>query len=553
MSRQELAHLVATRTASRLWARDLSVFSAASDPVVHAAIMNRLGWLDAPAVMTAHLPVIAEVTASVRRDGLSQICLLGMGGSSLCADVLRRTLAAPDVRERMQVLDTTDERAVRSVTAALDPARTVFVVASKSGSTVEVTALEAHFRAWVTRGIGENVGRRFMAITDPGTSLVAHASAHAYRHTFINPADIGGRYSALSLFGLVSAALMDLSPARLLERGGRMAEACRADSAENPGLALGAFMATHAQHGRDKLTVLLPSPLASLGSWIEQLVAESTGKRGTGVLPIVDEPPASADAYGDDRAFVLVTAPGDAVAFAREAALTAAGHPVCRIDTTQDDLGAEFFRWEFATAIAGASLNVNPFDEPDVREAKARTSTILAGPRPLVVSPPLTARDGVLVRTHPASLETRLGTGTFVALLDYLPLDDRRAGTVAKLRADIRARTGAATTHGLGPRYLHSTGQFHKGGANTGLFLLLTADDATETAVPGETYSFSLLKHAQALGDFDALCANGRHVIHLHIADKDADFSGEMEKAIHWAMTQYGHGATTGMDAARFT
>ncbi len=537
LPQETLVQLSATRLASRLWARDTSVFSAAQDPDVREAILHRLGWLDAPGAMVLYLAEIEGVAASVRRDNLTHVCLLGMGGSSLCAEVLRLTLAAPELKSRMIVLDTTDERAVRAVTTTLTPAETLFVVASKSGSTVEVTALEAYFRAWMEAAIGARAGEHFIAITDPGTPLVAHASAHGYRHTFINPADIGGRYSALSLFGLVSAALMEIPPARLLGHAVDMAGACRADILTNPGLTLGAFMATQAKAGRDKLTLLLPPSLAPLGLWIEQLVAESTGKLGKGVLPIVDEPAANPEAYDSDRAFVLVSPPGEARAAKKLAALTRAGHPVFHLETIPDQLGGEFFRWEFATAIAGALLDVNPFDEPNVRDAKARTMAILDGPRPLVVTPPFRERDGLLERAHRPAGARLPGPGTFIALLDYLPLDQRRAETVARIRARISGHTGSATTHGLGPRYLHSTGQFHKGGTNNGLFILLTADDAIETPVPGANYSFSTLKHAQALGDFEALCANDRHVVHVHIADKDADFSAEMEKVVNAQFT----------------
>lgn len=542
-SPETLAALAASRTASRLWARDTSIFSVAHDSTVREAILNRLGWLDAPGAMILYLVEIEAVRASIRRDGLTHICLLGMGGSSLCAEVLRLTLATPEARDRMFVLDTTDERAVRTVAAELDPHRTLFIVASKSGSTVEVTALESYFRGWVQDAVGERAGERFIAITDPGTSLVTHASEHGYRHTFINPADIGGRYSALSLFGLVSASMMEIAPARLLTAGIEMANACRADSETNPGLALGEFMATQARAGRDKLTLILPPSLAALGIWIEQLVAESTGKLGCGVLPIVDEPAGTPETYGSDRAFVVVTAPDEVAASAHVAGLTTAGHPVFHIATGPERLGAEFFRWEFATAIAGAMLDVNPFDEPNVRDAKARTVAILGGPRPLVVSPPLHTHDGMFSRTHrPAGAPTP-GPGTFVAILDYLPVDPRRAGSVARVRGRIGELTGSATTHGLGPRYLHSTGQFHKGGTNNGIFLLLTAADATETTVPDADYSFSVLKHAQALGDFEALCANGRHVVHVHIADAHADFSAEMEKVVNWALSHWANEA----------
>ncbi len=534
MTRSLHDQLIHDRVASRIWHRDPSVFRAADDPTVRAAVLNRLGWLDAPVTMRAALGSIDAVVAGARRDGLTHTCLLGMGGSSLCAEVLRHTGAAPGEADRFLVLDTTDERAVRAAAATLDPRHTLFLVASKSGTTIEVIALEAFFRDWVTQRLGDAAGRHFIAITDPDTALVTHAATHGYRHTFANPADIGGRFSALSLFGLVPAALLGLTPAALLDAAGTMAAACRSDDEDNPGLALGAFMADHARLGRDKLTILLPPPLATLGLWIEQLVAESTGKLGRGVLPVVDEPVGAPDGglddYGHDRAFVLVSDPDDDSAIPRRVALAAAGHPVLHLQSTPRDLGAEFFRWEFATAVAGLALDVNPFDEPNVREAKARTQALLDTPGPLRVEPPLVARDGVRGRSFRPDAPNP--AGGFVAILDYLPADDRRPAVVTRVRQVIRRQARAATTYGTGPRYLHSTGQFHKGGTNAGVFLLLTAGDATTTPVPGAAYSFSLLKHAQALGDFDALCANGRHVIHFHIDDPSADFSAELERLL---------------------
>lgn len=534
-----LTDLMARRTASRLWQRDTSVFSVAADPAVRAAIEHRLGWLDAPARMRTELDAISHLTRAVAADGLTHLAVLGMGGSSLCAEVLRQTLAPAAVRPQVHVLDTTDERAVRTAAAALPPARTLFIVASKSGSTIEVSSLEAYFRAWLTAAGAAAPGRHFVAITDPGTTLVAHASAHHYRQTFINPADIGGRFSALSLFGLVPAALMGIDPASLLDAATPMVDACRSDDEANPGMALGAFMAGEAAAGRNKLTLLLPPALAAMGLWVEQLVAESTGKLGRGVLPIVDEPdagPQQIAEYRSDRAFVLVSEPGDAAADTRRRALAAAGHPVFHMHSSPRDLGAEFFRWEFATAVAGVALDVNPFDEPNVRDAKTRTQALLSAGGPLRVDPPLVAREGVLGRSHrPDAAADGL---PFVAILDYLPQDDRREATVARVRAAIRRRTGAATTYGVGPRYLHSTGQFHKGGTNAGMFLLLTAADASDTAVPGAGYSFSTLKHAQALGDFDALAANGRHVVHFHISDPHADFSAVLETLVRRSLEQ---------------
>lgn len=523
--------------ASRLWTKDVDVFSVASDPAARASINNRLGWLNAPDEMRARLDDVRAVARAVKDDGLTSVCLLGMGGSSLCAEVLRLTLASAEMRAHVHVLDTTDERAILAASEALSPASTVFIVASKSGSTIEVTALEAHFRAWVERAGIANPGRHFIAVTDPGTSMVAHATAHGYRHIFINPEDIGGRFSALSLFGLVPAALMGIDPAVLLDGAAPMVDACRSDDEDNPGLALGRYMADHALDGRDKLTLLLPPPLSALGLWVEQLVAESTGKQGRGVLPIVDEPltaPGHLDDYGRDRAFVLVTDPADDTALERRQALIGAGHPVMHLQSTPLDLGAEFFRWEFATAVAGALLDVNPFDEPNVRDAKSRTQALLSRGEPLPVDPPLAARGKFLGRSHRTKhMDT---AGSFVAILDYLPQDARRADAVAQIRAAIRRRTKAATTYGAGPRYLHSTGQFHKGGTNSGLFLLLTGADATSTQVPGADYTFSRLKHAQALGDYEALAANDRHVVHFHVADAHADFSAALETLVNEAL-----------------
>lgn len=527
-----LSRLIDSQAASRLWHRDTSVFTAASDPAVRDAILNRLGWLDAPAAMRAHLDDVRALAQAAAADGLTHLCLLGMGGSSLCAEVLRLTLASPDAAGRLHVLDTTDERAVRTVADTLDPASTLFIVASKSGSTIEVTALEAFYREWVhSAGISEP-GRHFVAITDPGTSLQAHAAAHAYRHTFINPPDIGGRFSALSLFGLVPTVLLGVNPAILLDGADGIVAASRRDDAENAAMALGAYMAEHALAGRDKLTIVLPPSLAALGLWIEQLVAESTGKQGVGVLPIVDEPLGAAGDYARDRAFVVVD-DGTGTQEALRQSLVQAGHPVLSWTATPADLGGEFFRWEFATAIAGIVLNVNPFDEPNVRDAKARTTALLAA-LPLTVAPPLVHRHGVWSRAHTPSGGDR--AGGFIAILDYLPLDANRATVVAQVRRTLRARTTAATTYGAGPRYLHSTGQYHKGGTNNGLFLLLTGADATGTPVPGQPYTFATLKHAQALGDYDALCANGRQVIHLHVDDPQADFSQALTTLIETAL-----------------
>jgi glucose-6-phosphate isomerase len=524
--------------ADRIWRRDPAAFVGPDAPeAVQTAIRGRLGWLDAPAAMAGHEAVLAAFADEVRAAGLTHAVLLGMGGSSLCAEVLR-DVPSPGRRTdgcRLTVLDTTDERAIREVTDTLDPSRTLFVVASKSGSTLEITALEQHFWAVAEGAIGKDAGQHFVAITDPGTVLETLAARRGYRRTFINPPDIGGRYSALSLFGLVPAALLGRDLSALTASATRMADACRLEGPENPGLALGAFMAAQAEAGRDKLTVLSSPALSAFGAWIEQLVAESTGKLGQGVLPVVGEPIGPVREYGNDRAFVVIGA-GDAdpaTRFARDA--ERAGHPVLTIDTAPGDLGAEFFRWEFATAAAGAFLGVNPFDEPNVREAKTRTMAQLEARKEtglFRVEPPFARGEGYSRREFRPAQTDRPARRRYVAILDFLPADSARSKLFDRFRAALRHRLGLATTHGVGPRYLHSTGQFHKGGPNTGIFVLLTAADGSATPVPGEAYTFSALKQAQALGDFDALVANGRDVVHYHLDDPTVDFSVTLERMI---------------------
>jgi glucose-6-phosphate isomerase len=503
----------------RIWRRDSSVFLPPGAPdAAHAGVRQRLGWLDAPTAMAAHLPEIEALATVLRHDGFNEVYLLGMGGSSLCAEVLRDVVPATSGRARLSVLDTTDETAIAEATAALNPDRACFIVASKSGSTIEVTSLERHFWSLMERARGAHASRHFVAITDPDTSLVKLAAERGYRHTFENAPDIGGRFSALSLFGLVPAALIGLSPADLLQAGRNMADVCRAGGLENPALALGTFMAEAAAAHRDKLTVILPDSLAALGAWIEQLVAESTGKDGRGVLPVVGQPLESPEGYGPDRAFVVTSLGGPDDTNDSVRRIAAAGHPVFHVTAREGDVGAEFFRWEFATAVAGAVLGVNPFDEPNVREAKERTRQQLDDRRRLGrfrVDPPLEAEAGFSWRAHRAT--ERISDGRYVAILDYLPADAASRTAVAACRTDLQHAGTWAVTHGIGPRYLHSTGQYHKGGPNTGFFLLLTTDDPTATPVPGADYTFSTLKHAQALGDFDALAAAGRHVLHYHL------------------------------------
>jgi hypothetical protein len=489
-----------------------------------------------PEQAAVRIPDLKAFAEATRDDGLTDVFLLGMGGSSLCAEVLRDVPSPRSSDVRMTVLDTTDERAIRAATERMSPARSLFVVASKSGTTIEALSLEKHFRALMKDAVGANLGRHFVAITDPGTPLVALAEKHRYRHTFLNPPDIGGRYSALSLFGLVPAALLGLDLDRMLTGAREMADACRANDEQNPGLALGAFIAESAAAGRDKLTLLLTPALEPLGAWIEQLVAESTGKDGRGVLPVVGEPAGKVAEYGPDRAFVGVFSPEEETLPGVLSEFKRAGHAAFRIDASAEALGLEFFRWEFATAVAGAALGVNPFDEPNVRDAKQRTQAQLDRRRTrgsFSIMPPFEQGKGYSRReSRRADDGTPPKAGRYIAILDYLPADPRRTEMVGRLRAALRRRAGTATTHGLGPRYLHSTGQYHKGGPNSGVFLMMTAADPGVTPIPGTDFSFSTLKQAQALGDFEALAASGRHVVHYHIDDPLSDYAQELERVL---------------------
>jgi glucose-6-phosphate isomerase len=510
--------LLANRTVSRIWDRDIAAWNAAPGTAAARSIASRLGWLDVARTMPPHLDHVTRLGEATTREHVEAVYLLGMGGSSLCAEVLRSAGGVAEGHPDLIVLDTTDERAIAAAAARLNPERTWFIVASKSGGTVEVASLERFFWERVSAALGVRTGHQFIAITDPGTALETLAQTRTYGEVFLNPADIGGRFSALSLFGLVPAALIGIDPRKLLDAGAVMAEGCRQENHTNPGLELGAFIAAGALNGRDKLTVVLPPSLGSLGLWIEQLVAESTGKDGKGVLPVVDEPLGRPDEYGRDRLFVALSTEVDTPDADALKALEAAGHPVLRLSTRVDGLGAEFFRWEFATAVAGTALGINPFDEPNVSEAKEKTKAQLASfaARGRFTEPAATAG----AATVRSAIES-IGAGDYVAFLSYLPASREVERVVAEIRRALRARTLAASTFGVGPRYLHSTGQYHKGGPNTAVAFVLTGDDDTETTIPEAGYSFAVLKRAQALGDLEALEARRRRTVRLHFKNQE--------------------------------
>ena len=530
-ARRAAQTLLAQHVIGRIWRRDGSVWTDDPDGPAARSIANRLGWLDVPTGMQPELDRVEALADEVRRDGITTLYLLGMGGSSLCAEVMRAVYGERDGFPRIVVMDTTDEAAITGALASLDPARTLFLVASKSGGTIEPASMEKVFWAHMSAALGAAAGRHFIAVTDPATELAHLAEERGYRKTFLNPPDIGGRFAALSLFGLVPGAIIGGPMREMLSGGADMAEGCRQENHQNPGLELGAFIGASTTTGYDKLTVVLPPSLSALGLWIEQLVAESTGKEGNGALPVVDEPLGAPGEYESDRCFVAISTDRDTVDTERLDALEAAGFPVLRLSTRIGGLGAEFFRWEFATAVAGAILRINPFDEPNVAEAKDKTKAILAkgdftGGTPVASSAGVSVFSSRFNGSTPAEVVraavASLRANDYVSFLSYLPADPAIESAVAAIRAAIRSTARAAGTYGVGPRYLHSTGQYHKGGPNTMLAFVLTGEDETETAIPGAPFSFKQLKRAQAVGDYQTLEAHDRRTVRIHF-DRGVD------------------------------
>jgi RpiB/LacA/LacB family sugar-phosphate isomerase len=535
--RQALGRLEGLDVATRLWKKDPTLWSETG--AGRASVLNRLGWLDAPTAMRARAAELVAFADEVQAEGVRDVVLLGMGGSSLAAEVLAASLPPPAGRPALTVLDTTDPAAVRRVRERLDLARTLFLVSSKSGTTVEMIALYRFFRAEVERTLAEP-GRRFVAITDPGTPLERLAAEGGFRRTFLNPPDVGGRFSALTLFGLVPGALIGADVAGLLERGATMAEACGPGvaAADHPGLRLGAALGGLALAGRDKVTFVISEPVAALGAWLEQLLTESTGKQGRGLIVVNDEPVGPPAVYGADRLFVAITLGADPAVEGAVAPLEAAGHPVIRLALRDRlDLGAEFFRWQWATAVAGVLLGVNPFDEPNVAAAKDATQAALATFRERGRLPDWPA-------DSPDDLATALAAarpGDYVALLAFVTPEPATTAALRALRVLIRDRTRLATTAGYGPRYLHSTGQLHKGGPPTAILALLAAEDSEDLPIPGERYGFATLKMAQALGDLATLRGARRRALWLPFAGRAVDAVERLQAALGRALG--GHAA----------
>ncbi|HWC28820.1 MAG TPA: glucose-6-phosphate isomerase [Dehalococcoidia bacterium] len=488
--RQALEDLSRDRVVQRIWDGDHTLWS---DDPTEITEPNRLGWLDVAEAMRDEVPALRRFAIDVAGDGYRKAVLFGMGGSSLAPEVLQRTFGTRPGLLELEVMDSTHPDAVLDLADRLDLQRTLFIVASKSGSTIETLTHFEYFWSMIPDG------RHFAAITDEGSALHRLGGERGFRQVFLNRPTIGGRYSALSFFGLVPAALIGANLDELVSQGVAMAASCRnEDPAENPGALLGAAIGEAAIAGRDKLTLLQPQ-LASFGDWVEQLIAESTGKSGKGIVPVVGESPAPARIYGDDRLFVALGEQTDV------AGLEAEGHPVVKLPPAgKQQLGAEFFRWEFATAVAGQRLRINPFDQPNVQSAKDATARILESNVTEAVATPGFA--DVLATVQP---------GDYIAVLAYLPRNPAIEAEVQALRLELRDRYLVATTLGFGPRYLHSTGQLHKGGPNNGVFILLTDDPVRDAEVPGRPYTFGRLHRAQALGDLQSLVSAGRRVAHV--------------------------------------
>ena len=504
------AALTTARVVERLWAKDYRLWRPEPTEIV-----DRLGWLTVIGEMQDQAASLTSFAKSVRDRRIKDVVLLGMGGSSLGPEVLRASFGPSKDYPRLWVLDSTVPGWVRMVTKTIDPAKTLFIVASKSGGTIEVMSLLAHFWELAQKQFGNNVGEQFIAITDPATSLEKLAAERQFWRIFTNPPDIGGRYSVLSYFGLVPASLLGIDITTLLARAAEMAQRCRLQTPieKNPGADLGNMMAALAKAGRDKITIMASPAITSFGLWAEQLLGESTGKEGTGLVPVAEEPIAPASTYGQDRFFIYLRLAGDRnrPLDRQSTALMRQGHPVLTL-TLRDryDLGSEFFRWEFATAVAGHLLGIHPFDQPNVQESKDNTVRVLSQLQATGSLPKQPTATTAQVATQVKRL---CRPGTYVALLVYATLSAKLERAIRVLRKTLISVYHVTTTAGYGPRYLHSTGQLHKGGPNRNVFLQLIERMHPDVTIPGKPLTFGTLARAQAAGDFEALRAHHRDVL----------------------------------------
>lgn len=547
-----LAEWVAGEKMARLWRGDATLWTGRDED-------RWVGWLRLVDQQRARREEFGRVSEDVRLAGFGHALVLGMGGSSLCPDVFARTFGRVPGHPVLRVLDSTVPAQIRATEREIDLRRTLFLVASKSGTTVEPVALLAHFLDRTRSLLGGQAASHFVAITDPGTELEKLAQREGFRKVFHGVPNVGGRFSALSHFGMVPAAAMGVSVPRLLDRAVVMADACAPDhpGADNPGLVLGVVLGAAARDGVDKLTLVASPGIAGLCDWVEQLVAESLGKQGKGIVPVVGERPETGRVHGADRLYVYVR-----LAFAPSedqdraiSALERSGAPVVRIDVADTaDLGQEFFRWEIATAVAGSILGVNPFDQPDVESAKVATRKVTAAVEDtgsLPVAAPALSGDGLQLFADPENARflasaareaspsgwirahlARIGKGDYLALNAFLEQSPAVTAALQEIRGSVLAPARAASTLGFGPRFLHSTGQLHKGGPNSGVYLEITADDAEPLAIPGRRYGFGELCQAQARGDQEVLAGRGRRILRVHLgADVKAGL-GALRRAI---------------------
>lgn len=522
--------LIELDAVQRLRARDASLFSDDAD--LRIPVMQRLGWTDLAEKAAGRLPLLTGLADALIQEGATDLLLLGMGGSSLAALVMERVIGGGPGSPRLHVLDTTSPVQVAGLLATLTPASTYVIVASKSGTTVEPLSLYSVMSAWYA-GAGMNraeAGRHVMVITDPGSPLEKLRQRDMLRIVVTAPATVGGRYSALSVFGLTPAALAGIHLPGLIQRAQAMEGACDAPVDENPAALLAAWIVDAHDAGRDKLTLVTSARYEPFGLWVEQLVGESLGKDGTGVVPVIEAAPAGPDAYGADRAFVVLRFADDETLAAWSQDM-ASRHPVYELTVTDVfDIGAEFVRWEHAIALAGALLGVNPFDEPSVTDAKRATADILDGGASTV--PAATVDLGGTWITYAGALESEspssrvealahlyaaVRPGDYLALLVYAPDDPERRDPLVDACSAVSHATGTAVCLEFGPRYLHSTGQLHKGGPNTGVFIMVTGRDRADVPVPGKPYGLAALHRAQAEGDLVTLADHGRRVLRLDL------------------------------------
>ncbi len=535
----------------RIWNKDATLWK--DDEQHKKIIKNALGWVTVVDQMLEASDELSAFADRVRGDGFTHVMLLGMGGSSLCPEVFRRTFGKREDYPQLHVLDSTDPDTVADFESRIDMEHTLFIVSSKSGTTTEPLVFYKYFFDRVRRIKGERAGENFIAITDPDTLMEQMAKGDGFRRIFLNPADIGGRYSALTYFGMVPAALQGFGFKALLDRADRAVHACAhyIPAADNPAVRLGTILGVCADAGRDKLTLSTSPEISSLGLWVEQLIAESTGKEGKGIIPIAGEPLGAPSVYGNDRLFVHISVgPPDPDTDAKLRALEGAGHPVVR-RTLHDalDLGEEFYVWELSTAIAGVIIGIDAFDQPNVQESKDNTRHLLEEYKTNGALPEqdeaaqgrgltaLASSDtiqelgaGLSIADFIVAHLKRAGEGDYVALCDYIQESAEHEAAIQAIRVHLRDALKVATTTGYGPRFLHSTGQLHKGGPASGVFLQLTADAKKDVPIPGEPYTFGVLKQAQALGDFHSLASRNRRAIRVHLGtDAEAGLKAILE------------------------